>query len=88
MYVIHFGIFGVFHLSPLSVSALSANLGSRLAATLIAFTVPFLVTVGLAWLIWVGYESQFLKLKSFFEYGKGKAIAAPTAPLSEVNAQS
>jgi peptidoglycan/LPS O-acetylase OafA/YrhL len=87
MYVIHFAVFGIFHQSPLSVAALSKTLGSRALATPIAFMVPFLVTVAGAWAIWMGYERHFIKLKSFFEYDKRQAPAAP-AVLAGAGAQS
>lgn len=56
---------------------------------MIAFTIPFLVTTGGAWAIWMGYERHFIKLKSFFEYGKRKTVAAiPAVALAQGKVRS
>ena len=51
---------------------------------MIAFTLPFLCTLGGAWAIWMGYERHFIKLKAFFEYGSKSVAVAPALAAQKV----
>lgn len=83
MYVVHFLVLGMFHQSALSMLRLSEAFGSRALGLLAGFTMQFLVTFTLAWLLWHGCEKHFLALKRHFERDAGTTEARlPTAVVS------
>ncbi|MBV9624276.1 MAG: acyltransferase family protein [Acidobacteria bacterium] len=63
----------------------------RVVSTTICFLSVTAVSSGMAWISWIVFESRFLKLKRYFEYGgqeRRHAAAAPeanAAPLSNPN---
>ena len=83
IYIVHFLVLGMFHQSSLSMLRLSEAFGSRALGLLAGFTMQFLVTFALAWLVWHGCEKHFLALKRHFERDAGAAAArVPTAAVS------
>lgn len=75
IYVIHFLVLGMFHQSALSMLSLSEAFGSRALGLSAGFTMQFLVTLGLAWVLWHACEKHFLGLKRYFEPDSGRAPA-------------
>lgn len=81
IYIVHFLVLGMFHQSALSMLRLSDAFGSRALGLLAGFTMQFLVTFALAWLLWHGCEKHFLALKRHFERDSGTTAARAPAPV-------